>query len=321
MTEAVAVLGLGSIGLRHARNLRSLGVSVIGFDPLPARRDLVAAEGMATARSRDEAIDGSRAVVVATPNLLHLTDLAAAVDAGRHVFIEKPLAHTTVGVADILARARAKHLVVFAGLMLRWHPAVTWAAARINDGALGELLWGRSICASHLPSWRPGQDHRVGYASDQKTGGVLFDVIHEFDLLHHLLGAYRVATCTVRCTGRLGIPSDDLADAVLAHAGGAQSSLHVDYLTPVPVRVTDVTGTLGRLSIDLIARSATFWRAGSVPELTNFVGSYDEDYVAEMRDFMACMAGEKVPRCSGEEALTVLEQIVDARRIATLPAA
>ncbi|MBC7952774.1 MAG: Gfo/Idh/MocA family oxidoreductase [Rhodospirillaceae bacterium] len=316
----IAVLGLGSIGLRHARNLLALGETVMGFDPSPERRALLEAEGGQTTASQPEALSGARAAVVASPSQYHQTDLAAALAAGCHVFAEKPLAHHPDGLGDLLDSADTAGLVVFAALNLRYHPAVVAAKALLDEGRLGQVLWARVEMADYLPNWRPGTDHTKGYANDPRTGGVIFDIVHEFDLAAHLLGLPEVKSCVARNTGTLGLESEDLADMVLAHPGGAQSSVHIDYVTRPRRRVTELAGTGGRLRMDLDARRLTLHDvSGTMVTDQAFPGAYADDYMAEMRAFLACTHGQARPLCDGREALAVLERLLSARELAGLP--
>ncbi len=316
----LAVLGLGSMGLRHARNILALGETVAGFDPDPARRALIAEAGGRAAESREEALDGARADVIASPNAWHLDDVAAALDAGCHVMIEKPLAHTVDGLESLLDTARKRSLVVFVAQNLRVHPSVLAAKDALDDGALGEPLWSRSIASSYLPDWRPAQDHRAGYAADPRTGGAIFDFIHEFDLAAHLLGPFETVAAVARCSGTIEIEAEDCVDAILRHERGVLTNLHLDYVTRPGCRVTEVAGTAGVLRLDISGRR--LWRfdpAGEVVEDRSFGGEHADDYVTELKVFFACMAGEAEPSCDGREALAVLRQVVKARALAGLP--
>ena len=319
---AVAVLGLGSIGLRHARNLLALERAVVGYDPAPDRRRALVEAGGTAAATRDAAIEDATAVVVASPNAHHFDDMAAAVDAGRHVFVEKPLAHTADGVKGVLERAAAADRVVFAGLNQRFNPAVREARALIAAGRLGPVLWGRFLAALYLPAWRPWQDHRKGYAADPTTGGVIFDAVHEFDLAHHLLGAVQTLAATARSSGSVEIPSDDVADILLGHPGGVVSSLHLDYVTRPPRRVIDIAGTAGLLSVDVLARCLVLYDGDGKTVLERaYDTSFDDDYRDEMAAFLDCVEADGEPACDGGEALAVLIQVIAARSLAGLPGA
>jgi predicted dehydrogenase len=316
----IAVLGLGSIGLRHARNLLALGARVIGFDPSEERRSMLAAEGGLPAFHRDEALAAATAAIIASPSGAHFDDMRAGLDAGCHLFVEKPLSHTNQGLADLLDRANAAGKVVAVGFNLRHHPAVLQAHRIIREGHLGRPLWARLELADYLPHWRPGTDFRQGYANDPKSGGVIFDIVHEFDLAAFLLGVPEVKACVAAHTGTLGLASEDLADMVLVHPGGAQSQVHVDFVTRPRRRHTLVVGTEATMHLDLDARRLTVLRGDGVTLAEHsFPGAYSDDYQDEMKAFLACCRGEAQPSCPGREALDILDRLISARRIAGLP--
>ena len=316
----LAILGLGSIGLRHAGNALALGEKVTGFDPDPVRRELLVEKGGQPVESRAAALEGARAAVVASPNAHHLDDIRAALTADCHVMVEKPLTHSTEGVQALLDMARASNRLVFTAQNLRFHPAVMAAKAVLDTDTLGTLLWARALAVSYLPDWRPQQDYRKGFAADARTGGAVFDFIHEFDLLAFLLGPYTAEAAVARCTGILDMAAEDCADAILRHDTGIVSTLHIDYVTRPAVRVTEIAGTKGLLRIDILARQLIHLAAdGVVLADDRFGGEHGDDYITEMRAFLACCRDEAVPVCDGAEALAVLAQVIRVRSLAGLP--
>ena len=257
------ILGLGSIGSRHATTLTSLGADVIGFDPSDQSRQQTESAGIKTTPSREEIFEQSDAVVIASPSGFHFQDMKDAIAANCHLFVEKPLAHTIDGVKEMLDDAAAKGLKVFAGLNLRFDPAVIAAKSLLEEGAFGQLLWAMFQSSHYLPNWRPNQDCAQGYAADPVTGGVLFDIIHEFDLANHLLGPAETIAAAARNTGMIDIPSEDCADVILRHASGVHSSLHLDYVTRPTRRGAEIGGDKGILSLDLVAREITLTASGA----------------------------------------------------------
>ena len=317
----IAVLGLGSIGLRHARNALALGQEVIGFDPSAQRRELLRSAGGEAAIGRGQALDRADAVVVASPSGCHLDDLAECIGRKLPVLVEKPLAHRADQVAPLLEQAGRDGVMVAVAMMLRLHPAVARTRALLADGRLGRLLWGRFLAALYLPDWRPGQDWTQGYANDPRTGGALFDYIHEVDLAAHLLGPATALACVAGHSGTLNLAAEDVADMVLGHPGGVHSAIHVDYVTRPRHRAAEIAGTAGVVRLDLDRRILE-WRDGDgqVTEECVFAGSYGDDYLAEMAAFLAACRGESAAPCSGAEALAVLQCLISARSLAGLPA-
>ena len=316
----IAVLGLGSIGLRHARNLAARGLDVIGFDPDREQCIELEVMGQAVGGSREELLAVSDAVVIASPSELHLDDLAATVEAGCHALVEKPIGHTVAGFEALFDSADEQGLCIFSGMNLRFHPAVQAAKADLDRGRIGTLLWARLLASSYLPDWRPEHDYRQGYAADPVTGGVLFDIIHEFDLAHHLLGSARTVSACARTTGQLDIPSEDCADVILRHPGDVHSTLHLDYVTRPARRVTEISGTEGFLRLDLAARVYTAYNSAGEPlEENHYDSSFDDDYNDEIGAFLSCIETGNPPLCDGRESLAVMRQVLAARQLSGLP--
>ena len=151
---------------------------------------------------------------------------------------------------------------------------------------------------------------------------MIFDVIHEFDLANHLFGpACTIAACA-RNTGLLDIESEDCADIVLEHESGLFSSLHIDYITRPKQRRIEVAGDNGFMEIDLVERRMRIQdQDGNITFEKTWSARVDNDYREEMAHFIRCVCGEDEPRCDGREALSVLRQVLAARKMSGLPKA
>jgi len=316
---SVAIIGLGSIGIRHARNFRSLGWQVLGFDPDCERQSALIEVGGQARGNRDDTLAEADIAVICSPNAMHLDDAMAAVAADCHILIEKPLAHREAGVEELLEAADVKFLTLALAQNLRYHPAIETAHSWISEGKLGKLLWGRFLCSSYLPNWRPDQDYRLNYTADATTGGVLFDIIHEFDLAHFLMGSGETIAAGAISSGTLDIDAEDCADVIIRHTSGAQSSLHLDYISRNRHRLVEITGTKGFLKIDILGRRLTLTDIdGGIIDEQAFSGSNTDTYRDEITDFVSSIAEGRKPRCSGTEGLAVLRQVLAARQMSGL---
>lgn len=288
------MLGLGSIGSRHARNLRDMGHEVIAYDPV------IALTGELP-HSREEAIGDTDAVVIASPTYQHWFDLDDVMRAGKHAFVEKP-----IGAQDKMRGGRCfevaaeKSLTVFVGYQLRFHHCVTQAKKWIDHGLIGKPLWASFTCAQF--------NDKPAYLRD----GVTFNWSHEIDLALHLLGQATVGCAAVRVTDGC----DDISDIVLEHSSGTRSTIHLDYVTRPEERHFFLAGTDDTLHCDLVRRH--IW-PGTKPESKWQMGdSFDENYVDEMRAFIDRIEGKDVPGATGEDGLAALDICLQARRLAGL---
>jgi predicted dehydrogenase len=321
MTTAF-ILGLGSIGLRHATNLRMIGYACVGFDPCADRRALAEEHGISCVPERDEVFSKAKAgdvLVIASPSAAHAGDLRSGIDADLHIFIEKPIAHTLEGLTDLIRAGAARGLVIYPGLNLRHHPGVVAAKALIGSGRLGTLLWATVQCSSYLPDWRPHQDYRTNYAAAAEGGGVILDIVHEFDLAWHLLGPYEVVGAHVRRSGELELAGEDYAAALLRHQSGVGTTLQVDYVSKPACRVTTVAGTEATITINIAGRFNLLRSRSGDESRIAYDTSFSQDYIEEMRHFDACVRGEAEPACTAEEAAVVLERALRTRQIGIAP--
>jgi predicted dehydrogenase len=315
----VLVLGLGSIGLRHARNLRHLGVEVVGFDPALQRQELARAEGIALTRDRAGALNSASAVVIATPSQCHFDDLLDAVQSGKPAFVEKPIATTLRGVPELIATAKAP---IFPALILRHDPTVQAAREFLRSLGASTNVDGVVRCTSYLPDWRPGTNYKTGYAADPVSGGVIFDHIHEIDLSWHLLGPLKLVKATANIADTLGLVSEGSAELDFDHRSG-QVRVEVDYGAPGNSRrETLLKGPWGCLMLDVIQRRLLIWGpTGQRISDRQFFGDYLEDYIDQMKQFLDVVAGKAEPSCTVAEALDVLKLVVAARKACHLPMA
>lgn len=272
----VLVVGTGSIGRRHISNLMHLGAEVAAFSyraaegmPCSSHVGMRLVENLQDAMQED--FDG---VVVANRTDLHID---VALQAARHkkgIFIEKPLSVCLAGCDELQALTESHALVVEAGFMLRFHPNLVWIKQYLADGVLGELMHLRASVGQWLPDWRPETDHRTGYGAFKKTGGgVIFDLIHELDMVHWLAGKVVDVTAMTRYVESLGIETEAIAQIGLRLESGALAQIHLDYVRPGYGRTLEIVGTLGLLSWDYTIGTVSLSRADGSSDVVHRVPS------------------------------------------------
>ncbi|ALR78122.1 Gfo/Idh/MocA family oxidoreductase [[Enterobacter] lignolyticus] len=153
-TVKIGIVGLGRIGKNHARNLarRVRGAELIaGSSPVAAEREWAKTElGITRLYENMESLLADKeidAVWLATPTSLHASQIVSALEAGKHVFCEKPLALAEKECERVLEAAEQySSQTVMIGFMRRYDPAYVEAKRLLNQGELGRLF--RLHCAS-----------------------------------------------------------------------------------------------------------------------------------------------------------------------------
>ena len=315
------VVGCGSIGSRHARNLRALGVERIALCDLDrARAERLAAEvGGAVAGADLGALLASerpQGVLVCTPPTSHLAVAGRALGAGAHVFCEKPLAATLDGTEELLALARTRGRFLMMGMCYRFHPGLRRFRELLADGAIGRLLTGQLWAGQYLPDWHPWADYRQEYSARRaQGGGVLLDSIHSFDVLRWAFGEPAEVTGMLGTVSDLEIDTEDVATALVRLTGGAIVQVHVDYLQRHASSRIEAIGSEGTLVWE---RSGVRWRRAGDAAWTDEPCAADPNtmYVEELRAFLDAIATGQPPALDGDEGRATLALALAVRQSA-----
>jgi predicted dehydrogenase len=316
------VAGSGSIGRRHMRNLRSLGVSEIAAcDPDPERlAPMVAELQIQPFADFDRALEIFRphAVLVCTPPSFHLIQARQALAAGAHVFIEKPLSHSMDGVKALLNEAHASGRVLQVGYNLRFHPAICKLKQIVEENSIGRILWARAEVGQYLPDWRPWQDYRQSYTARRELGGgIILDASHELDYLLWFFGEPLEVLCMASTVSQLAVDVEDSASLLLRFASGSHADLHLDFVQRIPSRSCKLVGEEGTaIWDDGDASRVRVLRPSQQPEDFRFDFNDNEMYVAELKQFFHCIETGQSPLVSAEQAAHVLEWALRARSAA-----
>lgn len=314
VTVHALVVGLGSIGQRHARNLRTLLGDELVLSALRSRPSgFVVTDQLDRSEQRpdadcdggvffdlDEALAGRPdIVVVSTPTSLHLRFVEAAVLAGSAVFVEKPISHDMDGVAELANLIVDRGATVAVGCQLRFHPSLIDLERLVRQGVPGQLITVDVEQAEYLPSYHPYEDYRSSYAARRDLGGgVLLTQIHELDYLQWLFG---VPTRVFAMGGRIGNLEIDVEDSVSAllaqdfQGHPLAVRLHLDYLQRPPRRTCRVVGEDASIHVDLRNPSTTVTdNAGNIVQHDEYPEfSRSELFLKEMSEFLAAARGER----------------------------
>jgi len=316
----ILVIGGGSIGTRHTRNLlvRAVG-DVMVVDPDNTRREALADElHVRTGANADSALTAFKPdiVFVCSPTALHVPQAIKAVDIGAHVFIEKPLSHSMEGVEELCRKAREKKRVVMVGCNMRFHPGLKELKHLLDAGAIGASTAARIVYSGYLPNWRPQQDYRQSYSASVEQGGAVLDCIHEIDLALWEFGPAAVIASKVLPATKIGLITDGEAEITLRHTGGVESHIHLSFMDKQFQRSQHIMGTAGSLSWDF-TRGVVERRGkdGSLVEIIRQPAEWESNqmYMEELNHFLNAIETKSTPMGSLDAALAALQIALTVR--------
>ncbi len=318
--ESALVVGAGSIGRRHLSNLRILGVSDLSAcDPHPDRLAYVREHFEARPFANIEAGLQTQPdiVLVCSPPNCHVSHALQALRSGAHVFVEKPLSHSTNDLELLLSEQENTGLALQVGYNLRFHAPIQKLRELIEAATIGRILWGRVEAESYLPDWRPWQDYRESYTSQRVCGGgIILDGSHELDYVTWLFGPPSELTCMAAKVSRLEIDVEDCATILLRFPDGSQIDVHVDFMQRFYSRGCVLAGENGKLQWDFGSNTIVIQRCGAEVETIRFDSQVNDMYVAELQHFLDCIESGGPPKVTLRDAIRTLRIALAARTAA-----
>jgi len=315
-TQGLALLGYGYWGRNLARNFAALGVLGAVGDPNPKALDEVKAAhpGVRTTSDWGELVDNPAidACVIAPPAALHFELARRALEAGKDVFVEKPLALNVKEGEALVELASRHHRILMVGHLLEYHPAVERLSSLVRAGDLGRIQYVYS--------------NRLNLGRIRTEENALWSFApHDIHVMVRLLGELPVE---VACQGGsyLNHQVADVTMSVLSFASGVQGHIFVSWLHPFKeqklivvgdrkMAVFDDTLTTGKLQlfahrVDWVERLPI-----AVKAQAEVVALADVEPLAlECQHFLECIETRRTPRTDGANGVAVLEVLEACQR-------
>jgi predicted dehydrogenase len=236
-----------------------------------------------------------QAIINTTPNNVHLETTRLAARAGKHVFLDKPIANTVADGRAIAEVCKQAGVVLALGYQRRRESQFRWIKGEIEAGRFGKLVQAECnisrdrLGKTDLSSWR--------YTAAGMPGGVMLQIgIHYVDVLEMLLGP------AVRVSGRLGqlvLPGDnpDVANMILEHENGALSNLTASYASASEYYMMNVYGKEATAYYDLFSGLRHLRRGEKAPRP---IATEKKDTIREeLEEFAACVRQGNQPETDG----------------------
>jgi len=263
--------------------------------------------GCQASRTFDEVLENRSVdgIINTTPNDAHLETTAAAAAAGKHVFLDKPIANTIADARAITQACRKAGVVLAIGYQRRRESQFRWVRKQIDDGVFGRLVNAESNISRDragkidLGSWR--------YQASGMPGGVMLQIgIHYTDVLEYLVGPVAAVSARV---AQLVLPGDnpDVASLVLEHENGALSTLNASYASASENYVMNIYGKEASAYYDL--HQGLRFVKRNVPGAAAVPFAKNDAIVEELEEFAAAAGGGPEPEMNGERATASLAVI------------
>jgi predicted dehydrogenase len=245
------------------------------------------------------------AIINTTPNDVHLETTRQAAAAGKHIFLDKPIANTVSDGRKITEACRQAGVVLALGYQRRRESHFRWIKQQIDAGVFGQLVNAEANISRDrlgqfdLTSWR--------YTAAGMPGGVMLQIgIHYVDVLYYLLGPIKAVSGQFV---RLVLPGDnpDVASLILEHENGALSTLNASYASASEYYLMNIYGKTATAYYDMHHGLSLLKRGEKQP--VSVPCAKNDTFVEELEEFAAAVRGGARPEVGGEYATTSLAVI------------
>ena len=319
----ILVVGAGSIGKRHIRNLLAVGIrpeNISVIDPREDRREGAFNLGIkALYEEIDTALRDRKfcASIICSPTSMHIPQALELVGQGVNLLIEKPLSHNLNGAKELIQAANRADVSVLVGYIFRFSPLTAKVVRLLANGAIGKVLYVRGEFSEFLPDWHPYEDYRSFYMAEQSQGGgSLLDQSHVIDLVHYLCGSFRSVYAVNKTLSSLEINADDFAELIVTLEDGIIASIHTDIFGRDYKKQLEIKGEEGNIYWDFYANTVSIYRCDSrsCETYKQFPTDFNLTYIDEIRHFLACCEKKEQPLASLQNGIETMSIIEAAKR-------
>ncbi len=238
------------------------------------------------------------AIINTTPNSVHKETTIAAAQAGKHVFLDKPIANTVADGRALTEACRKAGVVLGMGYQRRREGQFRWIKQQIDAGIFGKLVNAESNISRDrlgkidLSSWR--------YQAAGMPGGVMLQIgIHYVDVLTYLMGPVKAVSGR---SAQLVLPGDnpDVASLILEHENGALSTVNASYASASEYYLMNIYGKDASAYYDLHTGLRWLKRGSDKPETVSY--NKIDTFVDQLDEFAAAVRGVGAPEVDGEKA-------------------
>ena len=240
------------------------------------------------------------AVSVCVPTTYHYEVVMSAIEQGKHVLVENPIAFTLKEAKDMVKAARKQGVKLATGHVERFNPAVLEAKKLLRDKLIGEVV---SVSAKRVGPFPP----RI------KDVGVTIDLaIHEVDVMAYLMDS-PVSKVYAHVGSRLEkCEYEDHAEIMMEFYNNAIGMLEVNWLTPYKKRQLEVTGTDGIISLDYIDQTVEIFGKNA----RNVRVPHHEPLMEELDSFLNAIMLDEKPKITGEDGIHALKTVLASMKSA-----
>ena len=321
----VLFVGLGGIGQRHLRNLRTIIPDLevgairtkgrtfeISNELIPDyNTNIISKYNIKTFASINEAVTFEPDFAVVTnPTSAHIRTVNELVNNKIPAFMEKPISDNYDGLDQLLKNSEENNIPVMIGYMMRFHPCSVKLNNILRDERLGKIYSVVLMVNSYMPGWHKYEKYNEYYVGQKCLGGgVVLTEIHELDLLHWFFGSPKKLSVVGGKLSSLDIDVEDTVSVLCEQEFNENRfpvNISMSFVQQAPYRRMLVFGEFGKIEWDIMRSEIVVEDiVHDVKETYNDPGFERNDmFIKEMEHFIECLSSKRTP-------ITALQNVID----------
>lgn len=319
----ILVIGCGSTGKRHIRNLIKLKVNKNFIHAIDKRKDRVEEVKKLGVKNTygnlDTALKYNKyfAGIVCSPTSFHLKQCIKLAKNKINLFIEKPLSSNLNGINTLKNLIKKNKLTVLIAYVFRFEPSITLVKSMLKKKKIGDIIYFRGEFSEYLPDFHPYENYRNFYmAKKSDGGGSILDQSHIMDLAHFLLGSFKKVLAFNSKISSLDIKADDIAELIIHMKDNVIASIHTDIFGREHKKKFEIKGKNGNITWDFYKKEIKIFQSKTkkIKIIKNFRKDFNYNYIEEMKHFLRCCSNKSKTRATLQDGVDTMKLILASEK-------
>lgn len=299
----ILVLGCGSIGSRHAKNLKSLGIKNLILCDADSKKVKLLGKSLSIKHQFNDyklAVKENKdikAAIICTPSSFHIEPAIFFAKNKINLFIEKPLSNNLKGVKGLSKLSSKNNLFVMMGHAYMFEKGFIKLKSLLEKNTIGDVYNATYLQGQYLPDWHPWADYRHEYTANKKLGGgaLLTLTSHTFYVIEWLFGRIqKIDGSSIGKRGPLNVDTDDNVFLLMKTKNNITVMTRNDFIVRVHQHKIIIEGEKGRIEYDFVEQQIKLFKHGKQIKIIDVSIDNNVRFKNEMKYFLNNMEQKSI---------------------------